>query len=77
MLPYFGMGPGGEVGADRRLKAGMKVVSFKRELIDGECKRWPYPAVEGSGQAASMPGPKTYSATFSSGALGGPARAAG
>ncbi|MDO5745960.1 MAG: NAD(P)/FAD-dependent oxidoreductase, partial [Micrococcaceae bacterium] len=36
----IGMGPGGEVVADRLLTAGKKVVLFGGELIGGECAYW-------------------------------------
>lgn len=36
----LGMGPGGEVAADRLLKARKKVVVIERELIGGECAYW-------------------------------------
>ncbi|MBV1778379.1 NAD(P)/FAD-dependent oxidoreductase [Paeniglutamicibacter sp. ABSL32-1] len=36
----IGMGPGGEVAADRLLSAGKKVVVFESELIGGECAYW-------------------------------------
>jgi dihydrolipoamide dehydrogenase len=36
----IGMGPGGEVAADRLLTAGKKVVVFESELIGGECAYW-------------------------------------
>lgn len=36
----IGMGPGGEVVADRLLTAGKKVVVFESELIGGECAYW-------------------------------------
>ncbi|WP_411730689.1 dihydrolipoyl dehydrogenase family protein [Paeniglutamicibacter sp.] len=36
----IGMGPGGEVAADRLLIAGKKVVVFESELIGGECAYW-------------------------------------
>lgn len=36
----IGMGPGGEVVADRLLTAGKKVVLFEAELIGGECAYW-------------------------------------
>ncbi|GAA5229105.1 dihydrolipoyl dehydrogenase family protein [Paeniglutamicibacter antarcticus] len=36
----IGMGPGGEVVADRLLTAGKKVVIFEAELIGGECAYW-------------------------------------
>ncbi|MCW2131699.1 dihydrolipoyl dehydrogenase family protein [Arthrobacter sp. VKM Ac-2550] len=39
-VAVLGMGPGGEVAADRLLKAGKKVVIFERELIGGECAYW-------------------------------------
>lgn len=39
-VAVIGMGPGGEVAADRLLKAGNKVVIFERELIGGECAYW-------------------------------------
>lgn len=39
-VAVLGMGPGGEVAADRLLKAGKKVVVFERELIGGECGYW-------------------------------------
>ena len=35
-----GMGPGGEVVADRLLAAGRRVVVVERELIGGECGYW-------------------------------------
>ena len=38
--PLREMAPGGEVAADRLLKAGKKVVIFERELIGGECAYW-------------------------------------
>ena len=36
----IGLGPGGEVAADRLLSAGKKVVMFESELIGGECAYW-------------------------------------
>ncbi|MEE1619794.1 NAD(P)/FAD-dependent oxidoreductase [Zafaria sp. Z1313] len=36
----IGMGPGGEVAADRLLSAGKKVAVVERELIGGECGYW-------------------------------------
>ncbi|MHA7295215.1 dihydrolipoyl dehydrogenase family protein [Arthrobacter sp. HLT1-21] len=39
-VAVIGMGPGGEVAADRLLKAGKKVAVFERELIGGECAYW-------------------------------------
>ncbi|MHA7156203.1 dihydrolipoyl dehydrogenase family protein [Arthrobacter sp. TMN-50] len=39
-VAVIGMGPGGEVAADRLLKAGKKVAIFERELIGGECAYW-------------------------------------
>ncbi|MFL4477094.1 dihydrolipoyl dehydrogenase family protein [Paeniglutamicibacter sp. ORCA_105] len=36
----IGMGPGGEVVADRLLTAGKKIVVFESELIGGECAYW-------------------------------------
>lgn len=39
-VAVMGMGPGGEVAADRLLKAGKKVAVFERELIGGECAYW-------------------------------------
>ena len=36
-VAVLGLGPGGEVAADRLLKAGKNVVVFERELIGGEC----------------------------------------
>ncbi|USQ81284.1 NAD(P)/FAD-dependent oxidoreductase [Ornithinimicrobium faecis] len=36
----LGMGPGGEVAADRLLKAGKKVLVVEPELIGGECGYW-------------------------------------
>lgn len=36
----IGLGPGGEVVADRLLSAGKKVVMFEPELIGGECAYW-------------------------------------
>lgn len=39
-VAVLGMGPGGEVAADRLLKAGKKVIVFERELIGGECAYW-------------------------------------
>ncbi|WP_028272477.1 dihydrolipoyl dehydrogenase family protein [Arthrobacter sp. UNC362MFTsu5.1] len=39
-VAVLGMGPGGEVAADRLLRAGKKVVIFERELIGGECAYW-------------------------------------
>ena len=36
----IGMGPGGEVAADRLLTAGKKVVIFESGLIGGECAYW-------------------------------------
>src|SRR5690606_26333571 len=35
-----GMGPGGEVVADRLLDAGRRVAVAERELIGGECAYW-------------------------------------
>ena len=39
-VAVLGLGPGGEVAADRLLKAGKNVVVFERELIGGECAYW-------------------------------------
>lgn len=36
----IGMGPGGEVVADRLIAAGKKVIVFESELIGGECAYW-------------------------------------
>jgi pyruvate/2-oxoglutarate dehydrogenase complex dihydrolipoamide dehydrogenase (E3) component len=36
----LGMGPGGEVVADRLLKSGRRVAVVERELIGGECAYW-------------------------------------
>ncbi|MFN2433621.1 MAG: NAD(P)/FAD-dependent oxidoreductase [Gemmatimonadota bacterium] len=36
----LGMGPGGEVVADRLLTGGMRVAVVERELIGGECAYW-------------------------------------
>lgn len=36
----LGMGPGGEVAADRLLRAGKKVLVVEPELIGGECGYW-------------------------------------
>ena len=36
----LGMGPGGEVAADRLLRAGQRVAVVERELIGGECGYW-------------------------------------
>jgi pyruvate/2-oxoglutarate dehydrogenase complex dihydrolipoamide dehydrogenase (E3) component len=36
----LGLGPGGEVAADRLLKAGRRVAVVERELIGGECAYW-------------------------------------
>lgn len=36
----IGMGPGGEVAADRLLRAGKRVAVVERELIGGECAYW-------------------------------------
>ncbi len=36
----LGMGPGGEVVADRLIEGGMKVAVVERELIGGECAYW-------------------------------------
>ncbi len=36
----LGMGPGGEVAADRLIQGGMKVAVVERELIGGECAYW-------------------------------------
>lgn len=36
----IGLGPGGEVAADRLLKAGKTVALVERELIGGECGYW-------------------------------------
>jgi pyruvate/2-oxoglutarate dehydrogenase complex dihydrolipoamide dehydrogenase (E3) component len=36
----IGMGPGGEVAANRLLKAGKRVAVVERELIGGECAYW-------------------------------------
>ena len=36
----LGMGPGGEVVADRLLSAGLRVAVVERELIGGECAYW-------------------------------------
>jgi len=39
-VAVLGLGPGGEVAADRLLKAGKNVLVFERELIGGECAYW-------------------------------------
>ncbi|MFF5790941.1 dihydrolipoyl dehydrogenase family protein [Paeniglutamicibacter sp. NPDC012692] len=39
-VAIIGMGPGGEVAADRLIAAGKKVVVFESELIGGECAYW-------------------------------------
>lgn len=36
----LGMGPGGEVAADRLMRAGKRVAVVERELIGGECGYW-------------------------------------
>ena len=36
----IGMGPGGEVAADRLLHGGRRVAVVERELIGGECAYW-------------------------------------
>jgi dihydrolipoamide dehydrogenase len=36
----LGMGPGGEVVADRLIQNGMKIAVVERELIGGECAYW-------------------------------------
>ncbi len=36
----IGMGPGGEVAADRLRKAGKRIAAVERELIGGECGYW-------------------------------------
>src|SRR5688500_18252154 len=36
----IGLGPGGEVAADRLLDAGRSVAVVERELIGGECAYW-------------------------------------
>ncbi|MFJ6416080.1 dihydrolipoyl dehydrogenase family protein [Paeniglutamicibacter sp. NPDC091659] len=39
-VAIIGMGPGGEVAADRLITAGKKIVVFETELIGGECAYW-------------------------------------
>lgn len=39
-VAIIGMGPGGEVAADRLITAGKKVVVFESDLIGGECAYW-------------------------------------
>lgn len=39
-VAIIGMGPGGEVAADRLLTGGKKVIAFESELIGGECAYW-------------------------------------
>lgn len=39
-VAVLGMGPGGEVAADRLMKAGKTVAVIERELIGGECAYW-------------------------------------
>jgi dihydrolipoamide dehydrogenase len=36
----IGMGPGGEVAADRLINAGLRVAVVERELVGGECAYW-------------------------------------
>jgi dihydrolipoamide dehydrogenase len=36
----IGMGPGGEVAADRLITAGLRVAVIERELVGGECAYW-------------------------------------
>lgn len=36
----IGMGPGGEDVAGRLAEAGLAVVGFERQLLDGECQSW-------------------------------------
>ena len=39
-VAVIGMGPGGEVAADRLITAGKRVLVFESELIGGECAYW-------------------------------------
>ncbi|MET0978707.1 MAG: NAD(P)/FAD-dependent oxidoreductase [Paeniglutamicibacter terrestris] len=39
-VAIIGMGPGGEVAADRLLTGGKKIIAFESELIGGECAYW-------------------------------------
>lgn len=39
-IAVLGMGPGGEVAADRLLRAGKKVLIVEPELVGGECGYW-------------------------------------
>jgi dihydrolipoamide dehydrogenase len=62
----IGMGPGGEVAADRLIEGGLKVAVVERGLIGGECAYWAcIPSktllrpVEARAQAARAPGAGT------------------
>ncbi|GAA4380007.1 dihydrolipoyl dehydrogenase family protein [Paeniglutamicibacter cryotolerans] len=64
-VAVIGMGPGGEVAADRLINAGLRVVLFESGLIGGECAYWACipsktvlrgPEVRGEANRAAGPG---------------------